>query len=491
MSESGLVRQVAGWVQGAQFEDLPRRVVEETKNQLLNGIAAIHAGHFSELGRALRRGSRDSAAGKDATIVPAGERATLAAAIFHNSSLGAALEYGDTMVASAAGQPTVAASLALAEKENLTGKQVLLGQALANEVAGRMGLMVAPVELPRPAWPMLERLAGAVVGAKALSLDEPAVATALGLALAGGSVEETLPAIFYASEGRAVAVAAAVQHGVHSAQLAAHGIGRPAEVLNGPDGLFAGSKRVDPGDLFASLGTTWLTETLSYKIYPVHAALCTIIDCTLDIVRQHALDPKKVRAVYVAAAPAAVDVDERVREFLDGPHTPIAALAYSISYNVAAALASRELTARQLLQEKVADAALWGLAGRVQVSRDDVFAERARAAWLARPLGDAGRVAVDLDPMRVSQFRLSSGARVRVELEDGRSLHAEQEVAAGFAGRAYDDRRKAVEDKFRRETRYSLRKERMEKAIDTVLHLERANAAAVRELVRLCCSERD
>jgi hypothetical protein len=61
----------------------------------------------------------------------------------------------------------------------------------------------------------------------------------------------------------------------------------------------------------------------------------------------------------------------------------------------------------------------------------------------------------------------------------------------GSGARPFDDRRKAVEDKFRRETRYTLRKERMEKAIDIVHHLEDANAAQVRELARLCCPRRD
>ena len=44
--------------------------------------------------------------------------------------------------------------------------------------------------------------------------------------------------------------------------------------------------------------------------------------------------------------------------------------------------------------------------------------------------------------------------------------------------------------KFRRETRFILRKERMEKAIDIVHHLEDASAAQVRELARLVCSEK-
>jgi len=36
-----------------------------------------------------------------------------------------------------------------------------------------------------------------------------------------------------------------------------------------------------------------------------------------------------------------------------------------------------------------------------------------------------------------------------------------------------------------------LRKEKMERAVDLILHLDQANSAQLRELVRLCCSERN
>ena len=65
-----------------------------------------------------------------------------------------------------------------------------------------------------------------------------------------------------------------------------------------------------------------------------------------------------------------------------------------------------------------------------------------------------------------------------------------QWAPTGSGARPFDDRRKAVEDKFRRETRYTLRKERMEKAIDIVHHLEESSASHIRELARLCCSEK-
>ena len=79
---------------------------------------------------------------------------------------------------------------------------------------------------------------------------------------------------------------------------------------------------------------------------------------------------------------------------------------------------------------------------------------------------------------------------MRIETEDGRSVEMIQESPYGGGTRSFEDRSKAVEDKFRRETRYTLRKERMEKAIDLVYHLEEATSAQIRELLRLCCSER-
>src|SRR4029434_4228889 len=78
------------------------------------------------------------------------------------------------------------------------------------------------------------------------------------------------------------------------------------------------------------------------------------------------------------------------------------------------------------------------------------------------------------------------GARVRIELDGGRNFEMEQEAPSGSGARPFDDRRKVVEDKFRRETRYTLRKERMEKAIDLIHHLEDVRASHMAALDRRC-----
>ena len=184
-------------------------------------------------------------------------------------------------------------------------------------------------------------------------------------------------------------------------------------------------------------------------------------------------------------------------EGLSGPHPkgpdalPVT-LNFTLGYNVAAALMDRELTARQFSRDRIRDPATWNLAGRVSLTLDDVMTQRMRDRALLKSVNVDGteHFQLDLNSVDLGNFKMSLGARVRIEMEDGRTFEAEQEVPFGAAGRPFDERRKAVEDKFRRETRYTLRKEKMERAVDLILHLEQANSAQLRELVRLCCSER-
>lgn len=490
MSEAGLTERIAQWVESTTFDSLPRRVVEEAKNQILSVVASVHAGHFSEVGKSVRRAIKDWPVAKDATMLPSGERSSLYNALFTNCALGAALDYDDYLFATHCGHSSVLAPLALAEKVGMTGKELLLTQVIINEVCGRFGAALLTAAVPMQAQTVVHLVGGALAGAKALGLDREGIQAALGLALLQPGLP--LERAYFGSDARALATATTTPLGVQAAQLVAGGLRGPLDVLEHPDGFFVRASSTPLTEAFDSLGKAWLTETLCYKIYPAGAGMGTVLDCVLDMVRQHTVDVKKIRAVQIAACPATLDLDRRAAAHVVGPQTPPSVLAGCVAYNVAAALTDREMTARQLTRERIADPAVWALAAKVSLTADEIFAQRARGAWLARTLVSLpnGRPNLDFDPLHVSQFRMSAGARVRIEMDDGRSFEAEEEVPEGAAGRAYDDRRKAVEDKFRRETRYTLRKERMEKAVDGILHLEKANAASVREIVRLCCSER-
>jgi 2-methylcitrate dehydratase PrpD len=490
MSEGNVTERMAEWIVAARFEDLPRRVTEEAKNQILSVIASVHAGHFSEAGRMVSRTVKEWSGGKDATMIPSGERTSLHNAIFANTALSMALDYDDYLFAGHTGHSAVLVTLALAEKLGISGKDFLLAQTLANEIEGRVGASVLLGPLNGQLWTFLHLIGGAVITAKLMDLDKQQIQSAVGIAL----LQPNYPLWtgFFGSDAKTLMASMTAPVGVQAAELAANGLRGAPDIIDAPQGftkVFTDQPLMGAYDGFGKL---WLTDTLCYKIYPGCAYIDTTIDCVLTLLRQHAVDAKKVKAVHVAAGPLTLGMEALAAPHLKGPDTLPVTLNFTVGYNVAVALIDKELTARQFSRERIRDAATWDLANRVHVTLDEAIAQRMRSRSLLKSVTEDGveKFQLDLATADLTGFKMSFGAHVRIEMEDGRIFEAEQEVPLGGAGRPFDERRRSVEDKFRRETRYTLRKEKMERAIDMILHLEQANSAQLRELVRLCCSER-
>ncbi|MCK6554444.1 MmgE/PrpD family protein [Candidatus Binatia bacterium] len=490
MSNARVTERIAAWVAQTRFEDIPRRVIEEAKNQILSVLAAVHAGHFSEAGKVVTKALRDWPAGKDATFIPTGERMPLHTAIMGNAALSMALDYDDYLFAGHTGHSSVLVTLALAEKIGVSGKDFLLIQTLANEVGGRLGAAVVLGPHNGQQWSFIHLAGGALATARVLGLDAARTCAALGLAL--GQPTCPLRPAFFGSDAKVLLAAMTAPTGVQAAQFAAAGLQGFDAIIEHEDGLVRSLGTQPLMGAFEGLGRVWLSDTLSFKNYPGCAYIDTAIDCVLALVRQHNIDARKVKSVHVGAGPLTLGMDALAAPYLRGVDSLPSTLNFTVGYNVAVALSDRELTARQFSRERIRDAAVWELARRVTVDLDEAMADRMRERALVRSVGEGGeeRWQLDLGTVDLAGFKASFGARVRVDMEDGKHFEAEQEVPFGGAGRSADERRRSVEEKFRRETRYTLRKEKMERAIDLVLHLDQANAAQVRELVRLCCSER-
>ncbi len=490
MSTRNPTERIAEWVAQAQYADLPRRVTEEAKNQILSVIAAVHAGHFSDAGRMVSRTVKEWPSGKEATMIPSGERTSLHHAIFANAALSMALDYDDYLFAGHTGHSAVLVTLALAEKLGVSGKDFLLAQTLANEIEGRVGAAVLLGPLNGQLWSFIHLIGSAIITAKLLGLDKAQIQSAIGIAMMQPSYP--LWAGFFGSDAKVLMASTTAPVGVQAAQLAANGFRGAGDIIESEQGFLKVFAHQPLLGAFEGLGKVWLTDTLCYKVYPGCAYIDTAIDCILTLARQHSIDGKKVRAVHIAANPLTLGMEALSTPHLKGPETLPVTLNFTVGYNVAVALMDRELTARQFSRERIRDKAIWDLAGRVQLTLDEVMAQRMRDRSLLKTVKDENgeHPHLDLGSVDLNTFKMSFGARVRIEMEDGRMFEAEQEVPFGGAGRPFDERRKSVEDKFRRETRYTLRKEKMEKAVDLILHLDQASSAQLRELVRLCCSER-
>jgi 2-methylcitrate dehydratase PrpD len=491
MGSESISGRMAEWVAGVKFGDLPRRVVEEAKNQILSMIASVHAGHFSDIGRATSRTVKEWAGGKDSTLIPSGEKASVHYAIFGNAALSMALEYDDYLFAAHTGHSSVLATLALAERENSSGQDVLLAQVLANEIGGRVGASTLLAPLSAEMRSFVHLAGGAVACAKLKGLDAEQTQHAIGIALLQPSFGLVSP--FFGSDAKALVAAMTAPTGVQAGEMAANGIRGAADVFES-DGGFLNTFTPQPLlGAFDAYGQVWLTDTLSYKTYPGSAYIGASIDCVLNLVRQHHIDARKVRNVDVRVGPLTLAMDAQSARFVKGPESNATTLNFSVAYNVAAALCDKELSPRQFTRDRIKDAAVWDLASKVRLSRDEQIAarmeERTPIKRVTQQDGET-RPVLELATADLISLKTLYGAHVRIEMEDGRNYETEQELPQGSGGRAFDDRRKVVEDKFRRETRYTLRKERMEKAIDLIHHLEGASASQVREMIRLCCSER-
>jgi 2-methylcitrate dehydratase PrpD len=488
MSDSTITARIAEWAGEATYEQLPRRVVEEAKNQILSVIAAVHAGHFSESGRITTRTVKEWSGGKEATLIPSGERTSLHYAIFGNAALSMALDYDDYLFAAHTGHSTVIVPLALGEKLSISGQDFLLAQVIANEVEGRIGAYGLMGTSKGQLAGNLHQLGAAIITAKLMKLDRKQIENAIGIAMLQPCL--TVPAGFFGSEAKSLVASMSAPLGVQAAELAANGMRGVGDAFESAGGFLQVFAPAPVEGALEAFGKVWLTETLGYKVYPGCAYIGSVIDCVLALGRQHHIDAKKVRGVDVSVGPAALNIDALAAPYVKGADTATTTLNFSLAYNVAAALMDKELSPRQFTRDRVKDAALWDLAGRVRVTQDERMTQTMRERNPVRTVQDGSRYSIDLTTADLLATKRFYGARVRIEMEDGRSFEMEQDAPQGSGARQMDDRRKMVEDKFRRETRYTLRKERMEKAIDLVHHMESTGTSQLRELVRLCCSER-
>ena len=136
-----LASQVAEWVEGVRYEDLPPDVIDATKLRILDVIGLALAGAETPLGRSTIAAASALSPPGPARILGSGEALAVPTAAFANASLSQALDYDDTHNDSIVHMisPAVAASLALAETRTVSGRDLILAIAVANEISCRVG----------------------------------------------------------------------------------------------------------------------------------------------------------------------------------------------------------------------------------------------------------------------------------------------------------------------------------------------------------------
>jgi 2-methylcitrate dehydratase PrpD len=316
MAAPSLSRQLARWIVGLRYDDLPADVVDRARGLTLHGLSSALVGSRSPDGRqavALVTEEEAGAAG-GATIMVDGARVTRGGAAFANSEMALAGGKWDTFrMLTHPGTSIIPAAFVAAETARASGREFIVALAAGYEVMERLAADVIPTVMARGFHPspVFGIFGAAVAAAKLARLDEDQVNSAIALcaSLAAGNPEGAR------SGGRALREGAATRNAMLAVALAARGHKGGETVLEGEAGFyhayagnndgrltysFAGRTRTDLGQIVAGLGVEWLFRETLYRIYSTAGYNIAHIDVTARLCEEHAIrheDVLRVEAV--------------------------------------------------------------------------------------------------------------------------------------------------------------------------------------------------
>src|SRR5947207_6368318 len=307
-----LTDHVAGFVTGTAHKDIPNDVLRLGKRSVLDGIGLAMAGAASECGHIARKylEGLGMACDKGSVVIGSNLRLPARFAAFANGLAIHADDYDDTQLAVAKDRvygllthptaPALPPALALAERDNRSGADLMLAYQVGVEVECK----VAEAILPRHDQPGFHGTAtcgsiGAAAGAaKLLGLDRDATRRALsiGATQAGGLRENfgTMTKPFHA--GRAA------ENGVVAAEIAALGFTASPNGLEADRGFFrAAGGGFDAAAIDGKLGAPWTFRSpgVSIKPHPSGSLTHPGMAVMMDLIRRHDIKPERVRRVAV------------------------------------------------------------------------------------------------------------------------------------------------------------------------------------------------
>jgi 2-methylcitrate dehydratase PrpD len=313
---ASLSRQLAQWVVGLRYDDLPPEVVDRAKGLTLHGLASVLLGSHSPDGQQAVRliAEEDAGVENGATIMVHGTRATKGGAAFANSEMLLAGGKWDTFrMLTHPGTSIIPGAFVAAETAGASGRDFITGLAAGYEVMERMAADFIPTVMARGfhAGPVFGIFGSAVAAAKMMRCTEDQVNSAIALcaSLAGGNLEGPR------SGGRALREGAAVRNAMTAVALAKHGHVGGETVLEGDAGFyhayagnnkgqltysFVGDTHTSLDAITAGLGKEWMFLETLYRIYSTAGYNIAHVDVTAQLCAEHNIryeDVERVEAV--------------------------------------------------------------------------------------------------------------------------------------------------------------------------------------------------
>jgi 2-methylcitrate dehydratase PrpD len=347
-------------------------VEKEAHRTLLNWVGcAIGAADHATVVAALAAVQELEPAAQ-ATILGRSERVDIASAALLNGITSHTFDFDDThlkTIIHPAG-PVASAALALAEHQDLSGRQLVDAVVLGIDVACRVGNMIYPDHYDR-GWHITGTtgmLGAAAACARLLALDTGKTAMALGIAASQPiGVREQ-----FGSMTKPFHPGGAARAGLMSALMARHGYTSSPRALEAPRGLAQTfSQKCDWREITDALGERFEISFNAYKPFACGIVIHPSIDGCVQLRDAHGLQANDIARIELR-------VHSLVLE-LTGKRTPQSGLQskFSVYHACAAGIIFGQAGAHEFTDEVVARPDVVALRDRVRATVDGTIDEAA------------------------------------------------------------------------------------------------------------------
>jgi 2-methylcitrate dehydratase PrpD len=370
--------------------ELPALALERAAMSLASTLASASAGFDIPSARMVRELEQSAGPTTGASVWFAGSAVPVDRAARVNAMASDAAASDDSDLRSIAHIGTIASAtgLALGERLQRPGREVLAAMVLGYEVAGRVDEALTPGRMQRGFHGSVSTIfCGAVTAGRLLRLDGGRMAQAIALA-ASSACGMAIAADTSCAREYHAGLAALL--GVQAALAAQAGFEAEPAVLEAPRGFFAAFNGQAVEEVASGLGSSWdIVTDMAIKLMPGAHPIHAIAEAATQAALEGEVQPGQVRRIVVTAPQLKIWEAQSVQ-----PHDLVGA-AHSVAYFVAASVVDRRFDWDHFRPEKMRDPAIAALVPRVVFDPEppplpDRFAHR-----------HGGSVAIELDDGRV------------------------------------------------------------------------------------------
>jgi len=435
-------KRIIDFITGHNYNDTPLEILEKAKTSIMDYTGVTLAGTMDRSSAIVRKTVREIGGVPQSGVWGSDFKTSAVLAALANGTAAHALDYDDTNPAMMA-HPSIQllpALFSLGEYRHTKGEDILLAYVVGFEVGARLGRALNPGLVANGWFPVgpLGIMMQTAANSHLMGLNQDQVKMALGIAASMASGLRCNSGTM----AKPLIAGTAASNSILAVSLAAEGMTANQNALENQFGFVENFGCKDKTRLetqVESLGESFeiLNTGMSYKLYPCCAGTHASIDCTLDIVTSHSINPDDIEEINVS-------VSSGIKFLLIHPRPKTGAEAkFSLEYCVARAILDGRIGLEQFTPDKITDPSVQSLIKKVKPDYQD---------------------------------RHSLAVEIAVKMRDGTSFSSQVEKARGMLGSSLT--REDLEQKFRRCAGSVLPDEEMDSTLERLRYFERVDDIA-------------